>query len=601
MRKLSDTKKVKKLLTFEDLIRFCEKNKFTTFDSKDFGYQLSVQIPSTFEVDEDNSTQGLMRLKIKVAHTGVNRNKSHISKENMEKAMPSLKNRPVLANIHQLDNGEWDFKSHDFDIVKDKDGNEQFVYIEKQVGSFTEDEPYLEYDEERDVYFVVAYAVIPEDYTMASEILKRKNGTKNSCELCINSMAYDGKNKYLDLQDFYFAASTLLGSKDNGEEIGEGMLGSRADIVDFSKDNNSIMNYVEQDGDLNSKLVETLEKLNTTLNTISNFHIDETQNFLNNKKEGGSKSVTKLEELLNKYNKTIDELEFETEGLSDEELEAKFSESFDEIDNSEDENNSGENTEENNTDGANIEDNVQEETDEVIDEENTDKNDETANGVVEVNNEDEVSNEGTEKFSKTFELSMEDVRSALYQLLQPVEEADNDWYWIVQTYDNRFIYQGCMGNYYEQKYTKEGDNVAFDGERYPVFAEFVTESEKIELDKMRSNYSSIVNELNKYKEAEDIADKMSIFEDESYSDYLETDEFKELMSDETMKKFSKDELQVKADAALGKLVKKNKVFSFSAKKKERKVNKIGINANFEKSEDNNDPYGDYFKSLTDKY
>ena len=105
----------------------------------------------------------------------------------------------------------------------------------------------------------------------------------------------------------------------------------------------------------------------------------------------------------------------------------------------------------------------------------------------------------------------------------------------------------------------------------------------------------------KSEEAEDIADKMSIFDDESYSDYLETDEFKELMSEDTLKKFSKEELQVKADAALGKLVKKNKVFSFSASEnKDKKVNKIGINASFEKTDDN-EPYGDYFKSLSERY
>lgn len=582
MGKLSDSKKIRKLLTIEDLIQFCEKNKFTTFDSKDSGYQLSVQIPSTFEIVEDNSTQGLLRLKIKVAHTGVNRNKSHISKENMEKAMPSLKNRPVLANIHQLDNGEWDFRAHDMEIVTDKDGNEQIVYLEKQVGSFTEDDPYLEYDEERDVYFVVAYAVIPEDYTMAADIIKRKNGTKNSCELCINSMSYNAQEKYLDLQDFYFAASTLLGSKENGEEIGEGMMGSRADIEDFSKDNNSVMNYIKQDDIINSKLIDTLERLNTTL---SEFNINKTQNFSNNKKEGGSESVTKLEELLSKYNKTVDELDFETEGLSDEELEAKFSEAFD----AEGEGSEG------------TEDPVVTNGEDPVSEENENSENDPAESTGEFTESPVNENPEAPKFSKTFELSHEDVRSALYTLLAPYEENDNDWYWIVSVYDDHFVYQGMMGNYWGQKYTTDGDNVAFDGERYELYVEFLTQSEKTQLESMRSNYSSVVEELNKYKEAEDIADKMNIFDDESYSDYLETDEFKELMSEDTLKKFSKEELQVKADAALGKLVKKNKVFSFSASEnKDKKVNKIGINASFGKTDDN-EPYGDYFKSLSERY
>ena len=38
-------------------------------------------------------------------------------------------------------------------------------YIERQVGSFTADDPWLEYDKEMDKTYVMAYAVIPEEYT----------------------------------------------------------------------------------------------------------------------------------------------------------------------------------------------------------------------------------------------------------------------------------------------------------------------------------------------------------------------------------------------------------------------------------------------------
>ena len=38
---------------------------------------------------------------------------------------------------------------------------------------------------------------------------------------------------YLDLTDFYFGGTTLLGSDEDGNEIGEGMLGSRLDIPNF--------------------------------------------------------------------------------------------------------------------------------------------------------------------------------------------------------------------------------------------------------------------------------------------------------------------------------------------------------------------------------
>ena len=110
---------------------------------------------------------------------------------------------------------------------------------------------------------------------------------------------------------------------------------------------------------------------------------------------------------------------------------------------------------------------------------------------------------------------------------------------------------------------------------------------------MRSNYSSVVEELNTYKSAEVFADKMTVFDDEAYSDYLETDEFKALMSEESVNQYSKEELAEKADATLGKLVKKNKTFSFANTETKKRVNRVAFNAEKE-TEDTYKPYGDLF-------
>lgn len=147
------------------------------------------------------------------------------------------------------------------EIAEDEDGNEKINYIEKQVGCFTADDPYLEYDEEMDKTYVIAYAVIPEEYTEAANIIRRKNGTKVSCELCIDSLQYNAKEKYLELIDFIFSGCTLLGCDENGNEIGEGMLGSRADIADFCH-KKPVFDYQE-------KLVEMLDKLNNTLSSFN--------------------------------------------------------------------------------------------------------------------------------------------------------------------------------------------------------------------------------------------------------------------------------------------------------------------------------------------
>ena len=246
--------------------------------------------------------------------------------------------------------------------------------------------------------------------------------------------------------------------------------------------------------------------------------------------------MTKFEELLEKYNKTVEDITFEYEDLSDEELENVFSTTFDE--------------------SEPTPDTVVTESDKSDDDDTDDETDESDDTD---DNTDDDKDKDT--YSKTFELSHEDVRSALYQLLAPIEETLNEYYWIMSVYDDYFIYESCCGNYYKQAYTKENDTIAFDGERQEVFAEFVTADEKAELEDMRANYSSIFEKLAKYEEAEEIADKMTVFEDQAYSKYLETDEFKKLMDVENVKKFTKDELVEKADAALGKVVKTTKTFS----------------------------------------
>ena len=203
--------KYKRILTVEDLVQFCKEQQFHHFNAKESGYKLSVQVPATFEATEtDDDHRGMMKLKIKVFHTGLNRNGTYVSREAAEAAMPTIKNRPVLAAIHQLDNGEWDFESHNIKIVEDENGNQTYEYEERQIGSFAESEPFFEHDDEVDKDFICAYAYIPEEYTRATEIIERKNGTKNSVELSIEELSFNAKESYLCLDKFYISGSTLL-------------------------------------------------------------------------------------------------------------------------------------------------------------------------------------------------------------------------------------------------------------------------------------------------------------------------------------------------------------------------------------------------------
>ena len=453
---------------------------------------------------------GLLKLKLKVCHTDLNRNGSFISKENMEKGMPTLKYRPILAYIHELEDGTKDFYAHNMEIVENEDGESEINYIEKQVGCFTADDPWLEYDEKMDKTYVMAYSVIPEQYTEAADIIRRKNGTKVSCELVINELSYNAKEKYLDLTEFYFSGCTLLGCDEEGNEIGEGMLGARADITDFCHKEPV---YTYQD-----KMIEVLEKLNVTL---SNFNTNTTQ-------KGGNEM--KIEELLSKYGITAEEVTFEIEGLSDEELEAKFAEMFDGDDNNDDNAGSGEGEGDNDNsegDGAGSDD--------------TGDDDGDGDG----------DNGDVDKFTKIFtiELSHDDIRYALYNLISQYDDEDNEYYSIRSVYDNYFIMYGWYNNkLYKVGYSVDGENVSLEGERQEVFELIVTESEKIAIEKMRENYDSLV----KYKEDTEAAalqaQKDAIFVDEKYSKVVETKAFKKLM--ENSADYSVEECTQKADEIL---------------------------------------------------
>lgn len=557
----------KRLLYIEDLYDFYS-NKYkrsTKFSAEKTGEPLVVQVHGRVNFDEsDKNKDGLLPVHLQSCHTDLNVNGSNIDFSVMEAALPSFSNRPILGYIHKVTTdenpeGQWEFYSHNMH----EDENGDVVYDEYPIGIIPEScNAQLVYDEEKKKTYCEVDGYIFEEYSKAAEILQREEECSVSVELSIRELSYDAKQKFLNIEDFWFSGVTILGKTPQGNEVKPGMTGSNIKLADFSSKNNSLFE------DYESKMVELqarIENLETAC-----FNKEQSSSVHTLTKEGGNEeNMTKFEELLAKYNKTVEDVTFDYENLSDEELEAKFAEAF---------------GEDNETDGENSEGNETSEP--------------SNNGEGESPSEpDGTDGEGQtfEKMTRTFEISHDDIRYALYNLLASYEDADNEWYYITGVYDSYFVYENWDGGkIYGQKYTKDNDNVAFDGERYNLHKEYLTDSEYTEIQDMRSNYSSIVEELNTYKSAEVFADKMTVFDDEAYSEYLDTDEFKTLMSEESVNQYSKEELSEKADATLGKLVKKNKTFSFAGETpQKRHVNRVAFNAEKE-TEDTYKPYGDLF-------
>lgn len=564
----------KRLLYIEDLYDFYS-NKYkrsTKFSAEKTGEPLVVQVHGRVNFDEsDKNKDGLLPVHLQSCHTDLNVNGSNIQSSVMEAALPSFSNRPILGYIHKVTTdenpeGQWEFYSHNMH----EDENCDVVYDEYPIGIIPEScNAQLVYDEEKKKTYCEVDGYIFEEYSKAAEILQREEECSVSVELSIRELSYDAKQKFLNIEDFWFSGVTILGKTPQGNEVKPGMTGSNIKLADFSSKNNSLFE------DYESKMVELqarIENLETAC-----FNKEQSSSVRTLSKEGGNKeSMTKFEELLAKYNKTVEDVTFDYSELSDEELEAKFAEVF---------------GEDNNTDGDNSGDNTVNEpsNDNKGDGENTTEPEGTTDG----DNEGEGQN--FENMTKTFEISHDDIRYALYNLLSSYEDADNEWYYITGVYDSYFVYESWDGGkIYGQKYTKDNDNVSFDGERYNLHKEYLTDSEYTEIQDMRSNYSSVVEELNTYKSAEVFADKMTVFDDEAYSEYLDTDEFKALMSEDSVNKYSKEELSEKADATLGKLVKKNKTFSFAGETPQKKhVSRVAFNAEKE-TEDTYKPYGDLF-------
>ena len=557
----------KRIMTVDELYAFCLKNKFSKFDSKDFGKELVVEMPANFAKSDDNTdkmTEGLTPFISRAFHDHINLNKSEIKEQDFKDNLPSSNLRPILAHIVKDEKtGELDFGSHDSHVEKvteiDEDGKEftieKVVYDEQPIGVIDGSKTSIEYDEEAKVNRAILHGYLYNEYCQdAIDILNRRGTVDCSVELVIRQMSMDGKTKSLVLNDFYVAGLTLLSAKTK-----PGMAGSNFKIEDFSLESKTF--------DFEKQLIEMQAKLNEL----------EARFNINNSMKGG-KATVEIKDNKNFEEVTETEKVTETEATTDE-VTVSEEESEKTVDKTSEENS----VEEKETDEV-----TTEEVEESADEDTEVKEDNACGGggsgskKKKKNSSEESPTNTTVECSytvngesKKFAVSLQEKIYAIQDLVNVTyAESDNTYYGVSVYEDYVVMCDYWSGRYFKQSYTSENDNYSLVGDRIEVFAEFVTADEQSKLDDMRSNYSSIVEELNTYKSAEAYADKMTVFDDDAYADYLETDEFKALMSDESVNQYSKEELAEKADATLGKLVKKNKTFSYSENigKKSNKVN-----------------------------
>ena len=516
----------KRLLYLEDLYDFysTKYKRSTHFSSEKTGEPIVVQVHGKINFEEsDKNKDGLLPVHLQACHTNLNVNNSNIEEPVMTSALPSFSNRPILGYIHKVvtdenPDGQWEFYGHNC-----HEENGELVYDEVPIGIIPEScNAQLVYDKEKNKTYCEVDGYIFEEYSRAAEILQREGECAVSVELSIRELSYDGKLKCLNIEDFWFSGVTILGKNEYGDTIKPGMTGSNIKLADFSADNNSLFAKYE------NKMIEFQERLEKLESTCSNIQLS---------KEGGNdKNMDKFNELLEKYGKTAEDIDFEYEDMTDEELESKFEEVFGKL---EEDSPSEPSNDEGTEDGDESEENP-----EVKEDNACGGGGSSTAKKKKKNNSIECSYE-VDGETKKFAVSLQEKIYAIQDLVNATyAEADNTYYGVSVYEDYVVMCDYWSGRYYKQSYTSENDNYSLIGDRVEVYAEFVTSDEQKELESMRSNYAALKEFKETAEKNELHAKREEILNSEKYEAVSETEAFKELVKN--MDNYSLEELDKEA-------------------------------------------------------
>lgn len=480
------------------------------FSKDDFvgGSFVAVGLEGTLSFSQDTSKDGLIKTHLKAAHVGKNKNHSQITYSSMKKNLKSIKNRPILAYIHQLEVDGEQKNVFGWHAMHEGD-NGEIVYDEIPVGHVpTDAKPELVYDADKDKEYIETDAYLYESYTKAPEILMDANGQcPVSVEIDVYDFSYDAKEKILNIDNFVFKGITILGYYEDGSTVEPAMEGANISLLNFNVDKTT-------------------------------FEIDQ------NSTKGGKNEMDLFEQLLQQYNVTVEDVTFDYENLTDEELKAKFEEMFG---SKPEEETPDSNFDDGDSEGSEDPDENDEEDSEQSDD--TIVQDEAPLSSIKKNN---SVNENTIVYSindKEFSVSLNDKIYALSVLVNDAYSENDNAYYNVVVYDKELVMVDCWnGTAYRQSYNERAGVFSLKGDRVPVHAIYVTDTEEQQLDDIRSKYSTMSEELAKYQKAEEDSRKEAIINSEDWEVISDSAEFAQIK--EHISEYSADEIQNKCDALL---------------------------------------------------
>lgn len=225
-------------------------------------HKLPCQILSFSQAYEDDDD--LMKVRIKVCHTGENPNGSDFSLDSLTKAQPTLCNRPILAySVFDEESFEvTDFGGHDMEhkLVENENGEYELKtrYLETPLGVINENHEYsLEVDEVTGETYPVITGFCWKSYSNGAwKLIEQGKGV--SMEISVKSGVYNKERKIFEIQDFSYRGITVL-----SDSVEPAMKGANIEKYTVSNVDNSIELFnnklkEKEDGDL-SKEVEPIE------------------------------------------------------------------------------------------------------------------------------------------------------------------------------------------------------------------------------------------------------------------------------------------------------------------------------------------------------
>ena len=190
-------------------------------DIKTMRYETQIQlVPSSMK----QLNKQFALVDILLCYHGENRNRTSMSKEVIESALPSLYGVPIVGEYIYLDDGSKDFGSHGGKIIlsdkgiKFEDTTKPYGFITKDAVNnakwvtITEKDGFTQHE-----YLELKGCIVWEKrYEEVSSLLDKNYG--QSMEISINAGRED-KNGYYVIEDMTFSAACILGSNPDGTDV----------------------------------------------------------------------------------------------------------------------------------------------------------------------------------------------------------------------------------------------------------------------------------------------------------------------------------------------------------------------------------------------